>query len=324
MRILVTGCAGFIGFHLCLSLLKNRKYQVCGIDNLNRYYDIGLKKNRLKILKKNKKKFIFHKLDITDYNKLKNFFLKYKFDCVINLAAQAGVRYSIKNPSNYFNNNVIGFYNILEISRIFKIKHLIFASTSSVYGASNKFPLKEEGDTDKPISFYAATKKTNEVLAYSYSSIYKLPCTGLRFFTVYGPYGRPDMSLFLFTKAIFESKVVKLFNKGDHVRDFTYIDDVVNSITKIVSKPSAGKIPFSVYNIATSSPKKLKVFLKSIENMIGKKAKIKYLNMQQGDIYKTHGDNKKIAKKINFKPKIKLADGIKKFIQWYKEYYGKS
>ena len=221
------------------------------------------------------------------------------------------------------NNNVIGFYNILEISRIFKIKHLIFASTSSVYGASNKFPLKEEENTDKPISFYAATKKTNEVLAYSYCNIYNIPCTGLRFFTVYGPYGRPDMSLFLFTKAIFESKVVNLFNRGDHIRDFTYIDDVVNSIVKIVSKPPTGKIPFSVYNIATSSPKKLKVFLKSIESIIGKKAKIKYLKMQQGDIYKTHGDNKKIAKKIRFKPKMKLVEGIQKFILWYKEYYGK-
>ena len=231
------------------------------------------------------------------------------------------MRYSIKNPSNYFESNVIGFFNVLELSRIFKIKHFIFASTSSVYGNSNKFPLKEEQKTEKPLSFYAASKKTNEILAYSYSNIYKLPCTGLRFFTVYGPYGRPDMALYLFTKAIFNSKKVNLFNNGNHVRDYTYIDDVVNSVEKIITKKPDGAVPYSIYNVASSRPKKLKEFLKNIEKTIGKRAKINYLDMQQGDVYKTHGSTNKLINKIKYRPKMKLSEGIKRFVEWYKKYH---
>jgi len=321
MRILVTGCAGFIGYHLCISLLKNKKYKVYGLDNLNNYYDIELKKKRLNILKNNSIKFKFFKIDITNYNIVKKNFTKNKYDCVINLAAQAGVRYSIKNPSDYFRSNVEGFFNILELSRIFRIKHLIFASTSSVYGSSKKFPLKEESNTDMPLSFYAATKKSNEVLAYSYSNIYKLPCTGLRFFTVYGPYGRPDMALFLFVKAIFSSRKIKLFNKGNHIRDYTYIDDIVEALRKLIERPSNDKIPYSIYNIASSKPQKLMVFLKNIEKIIGKKANKSYYGMQLGDVHKTHASIKKLNKKIRYKPKMKLSKGIERFIQWYKEYY---
>ncbi|PPR41449.1 MAG: UDP-N-acetylglucosamine 4-epimerase [Alphaproteobacteria bacterium MarineAlpha5_Bin12] len=320
MKVLITGCCGFIGYNLCLKLLKKKNIRIYGIDNLNSYYDINLKKKRLSILKTSKN-FTFNKIDISKYNNLKKFFKKNKYDIVINLAAQAGVRYSIKNPSNYFESNVIGFFNVLELSRIFKIKHFIFASTSSVYGNSNKFPLKEEQKTEKPLSFYAASKKTNEILAYSYSNIYKLPCTGLRFFTVYGPYGRPDMALYLFTKAIFNSKKVNLFNNGNHVRDYTYIDDVVNSVEKIITKKPDGAVPYSIYNVASSRPKKLKEFLKNIEKTIGKRAKINYLDMQQGDVYKTHGSTNKLINKIKYRPKMKLSEGIKRFVEWYKKYH---
>ena len=320
MKVLITGCCGFIGYNLCLKLLKKKNIRIYGIDNLNSYYDINLKKKRLSILKTSKN-FTFNKIDISKYNNLKKFFKKNKYDIVINLAAQAGVRYSIKNPSNYFESNVIGFFNVLELSRIFKIKHFIFASTSSVYGNSNKFPLKEEQKTEKPLSFYAASKKTNEILAYSYSNIYKLPCTGLRFFTVYGPYGRPDMALYLFTKAIFNSKKVNFFNNGNHVRDYTYIDDVVNSVEKIITKKPDGAVPYSIYNVASSRPKKLKEFLKNIEKTIGKRAKINYLDMQQGDVYKTHGSTNKLINKIKYRPKMKLSEGIKRFVEWYKKYH---
>ena len=321
MKILVTGCSGFIGYHLCLNLLKYKKNVVHGIDNLNNYYDIKLKKNRLSNLKKQSKKFLFIKKDISNLRSLKKIFLKGKFDYVINLAAQAGVRYSIKNPSTYFNSNIIGFFNILECSRIFKIKHLIFASTSSVYGNSKNFPLKENEKTDSPLSFYAATKKSNEVMAHSYSNIYKLPCTGLRFFTVYGPYGRPDMSLFLFTDAILKRKKINLFNKGNHIRDFTFVDDVVTSINKIIKKPSKNKIPYEVFNIASSNPVHLKFFLKNIEKGLGKKTNVQFQEMQKGDIFKTHGSVNKIVKKTKFKPKVKIKTGIEEFLKWYKKYY---
>jgi len=321
MRLLVTGCAGFIGYHLCLKLLENSRNQVYGIDDLNKYYDINLKKDRLYRLKKYSKKFYFYKIDISNFDKLRNNFSKNKYDYVINFAAQAGVRYSIQNPSEYLKRNIIGFFNILEVSRVYNIKHLIFASTSSVYGSSKKFPLKEKENTDKPLSFYAATKKSNEVMAHSYSSIYNLPCTGLRFFTVYGPYGRPDMSLFKFSKAIFESKRVNLFNKGNHIRDFTYIDDAVVAILKIIPIPSRKKIPFSIYNIANSRPESLKMFLGKIEKTIGIKSKRNLMKLQIGDIYKTHGSIQKLYKKINYKPKTQISVGIERFIKWYKDYY---
>ena len=323
MKILITGCAGFIGFHLTLKLSNKKNVTLYGIDNINNYYDVKLKKDRLKIIKGNDSKFNFKKIDICDYSVLNNFFKKNKFDVVINLAAQAGVRNSIINPDAYFENNIKGFYNILDVSRKYKIKHLIFASTSSVYGSSRKFPLKEDHNTDKPLSFYAATKKTNEVMAYSYSNIYKLPCTALRFFTVYGPYGRPDMSLFLFTKNILESKKINLFNQGRHVRDFTYVDDIVNGIINAVKNIPKSEIPYSVYNLGSDSPHTLKKYLKIIESFSGKKSKVRLKSKQAGDVYKTHADVSNAKKNLGYKVNTKLEQGIEKFINWFKHYYKK-
>lgn len=321
MKILITGCAGFIGFHLAKKLLNNNKLKVYGIDNLNTYYDVRLKQDRLKILKKNTN-FNFKKVDISNFAKLSKNFKENKYDYVINLAAQAGVRYSITNPDTYFENNISGFYNILEVSKKIKIKHLIFASTSSVYGDQSKWPLKENYNTDKPLSFYAATKKINEVMAYSYSNIYKLPCTGLRFFTVYGPYGRPDMALFKFVKNINSAKRIKLYNYGNHYRDFTYVDDIVESIIRLIKKPSKEKIPYEIFNIGGSKPYHLKkTFLRYIEKILSKKALINNLPMQMGDIFKTHADTKKLQNKINYKPKTNLKNGINNFIIWYKMYF---
>ena len=323
MKILVTGCAGFIGYHLCNKLLDNKKNIVYGIDNLNNYYDIKLKKNRINLLKKKSKNFKFSKKDIKDLKILRKFFLRKRIKYIIHLAAQAGVRYSIYDPSTYLNNNVIGFFNILQISRIFKINHLLFASTSSVYGLNKKFPIAENYNTDKPLSFYAATKKTNEVMAHSFSNIYKIPCTALRFFTVYGPYGRPDMSLFKFTEAIFKSKKIELFNRGDHIRDFTYIDDVIISVEKLINKPSKNLIPYDVFNIGSSRPKHLKFFLRIIEKTIGKKTHIKLMNLQKGDVYKTHANVNKLSKFINYKPRISVNRGVKNFVEWYIKFYNK-
>ena len=320
MKILVTGCAGFIGYHLVSKLCKNNKFNVFGIDNINSYYDPKLKKDRLKILKKYQN-FTFSKLDMTNFKKLENVFKKNKFHIVINLAAQAGVRYSIENPRSFMETNVYGFFNILELSKIYKIKHLIYASTSSVYGSSNKFPLKEKEETSKPLSFYAATKKSNEVMAYSYSNIFKLPTTGLRFFTVYGPYGRPDMALFKFTDSIAKNKYLELFNNGNHERDFTYIDDIIDGIIGVIGKRPKGKIPFEVFNIGSNKPKHLKDFLRIIEFYLEKKAKVKKRNMQVGDVYKTHADVSKLTKTVGYKPKVGVKEGIEKFIKWYKNYY---
>jgi len=320
MKILITGCAGFIGFHTANFLLKNSKHKIFGFDNLNSYYDVNLKKQRLKILKENKN-FIFYKIDIKNKNLVKKNFNKHKYDIVIHLAAQAGVRYSIINPQQYLDDNIIGFFNIIDSSNDIKLKHFIYASTSSVYGNQNNFPLKEEFDTNKPLSFYAATKKCNEILAYSYSNIHKLPCTGLRFFTVYGPYGRPDMSLFKFTKNIIEKKNIKLFNHGRHVRDFTYIDDVINYINKILTKPSKKNIPYSIYNISSNNPKNLSHFINLIEKKLTKKSKKINLDLQQGDTYKTHGDINLIYNKTKYIPTVSLKDGIDRFINWYKKFY---
>ncbi len=319
MKVLITGCAGFIGFHLSKKLL-DLNFIIHGIDNLNHYYDINLKKNRLSILKKYKK-FNFKKIDISNFKVLESNFKLNKYDIVVNLAAQAGVRFSIDNPRSYLNSNIIGFFNILELSKIYKIKHLLFASTSSVYGDNKSFPLKEEFNTDKPLNFYAASKKSNEVMAYSYSNIHKIKITGLRFFTVYGEFGRPDMALFKFTKSIKNAKSLKLFNKGNHIRDFTYIDDVTESIVKLIKKPSNNKIPFQIFNIGSNNPKKLKEFLRIIEQILKKKSKQILLPLQKGDIHKTHADNNKLYKKINFLPKTTLNNGIKNFINWYRKYY---
>ncbi len=319
MNILVTGCAGFIGFHLSSYLLK-KNINVIGIDNINDYYDVNLKKNRLKLLKIYKN-FSFNKFDLINKKKIDLIVKKNRIKIIIHLAAQAGVRYSIKNPDTYFKNNLEVFFNILEVSRLHKINHLLFASTSSVYGKNLTYPSAENFYSDKPLSIYAATKKSNEVMAHSYSNIFNLPCTALRFFTVYGPYGRPDMALFKFTKNILENKNIQLFNNGNHARDFTYIDDVVSGIYSVINKPIKQNIPFNILNIGNGNPRKLKEYIKFIEQNLGLRAKIKKLPIQKGDIKKTHADISKLNLYSGYNPKISIEVGIKKFIDWYKEYY---
>ena len=320
MKILVTGCCGFIGFHITKELLNNKLYKVFGIDNLNSYYDLKLKKNRLKIISSSKK-FTFFKKDLFDKKKIEKIFKKNKFDIIIHLAAQAGVRYSIQNPNTYFKNNVVCFFNILELSKEYKVKHLIYASTSSVYGNVKVFPVKEKIDTNKPLSFYSATKKTNEIFAYSYSNIYRLRTTGLRFFTIYGPYGRPDMSLFKFIKNIFQNKSIELYNKGEHYRDFTYVDDITKGIISVLNKPSKKKIPYNCFNIGSNTPISLSKFIKVIEKELKKKAFKTKKPYQLGDIKKTHSDITKLRKYNGYKPKINIEIGIKKFVNWYINYY---
>ena len=319
MTILITGSAGFIGYHVSKKLL-NLNYKIIGLDNINNYYDINLKKKRLISLKKNKK-FSFNKIDLCNYIKLNNLIKKNKIKIIIHLAAQAGVRNSIKNPKNYFKSNLEGFFNILEVSRNNKIKHLIFASTSSVYGENNKFPLNENDKTDHPLSFYAATKKSNEVMAHSYSHIYKLPCTGVRFFTVYGPFGRPDMALYKFTNNIVKNKLIDLFNNGNHQRDFTYIDDVVDGVVSLIKKFPKKNTPYEIFNIGNGKSKKLIDYLKYIEKYLLKKAKIRKLPLQNGDIIKTHSNIKKLKNFTNYKPKTDIDLGISKFIEWFKDYH---
>ena len=268
-------------------------------------------------------KFEFKKLDISNINLLKKYIIKKKIDIIINLAAQAGVRHSIYEPEKYFKSNVRGFFNILELCREFKIKHLIFASTSSVYGASQNLPSDESHHTSKPLSFYAASKKSNEVFAYSYSNIYKIPITGLRFFTVYGPFGRPDMALYKFIDNIYMNKKIPVFNFGKHKRDFTFIDDVVESLYKIVNKIPKTKIPFQIFNVGSNNPKNLKYFIKVIERNLKLKAKINNLPLQKGDIKNTHADISNLIDEIGYKPRYDIENGIKEFISWYKAYYKK-
>lgn len=321
MNILITGCAGFIGFHLSNKLLN--KYKIIGIDNLNNYYDPKLKRDRLKILKKNKN-FSFFKVDLLNYNKINKIIKKNKIKYVVHLAAQAGVRHSIKNRKTYFKSNIEGFFNVLELCKKNNIQHLIFASTSSVYGNNINFPLKEKSNTDTPLSFYAASKKTNEVMAYSYANIYNLPCTGVRFFTVYGPYGRPDMAIFKFTKNILDRNFINLFNYGKHVRDFTYIDDIVDGIENVIKKIPKNKIPFKIYNIGNGKPRKLLEYLKIIEKLLNKKAKVKKMPLQIGDIVKTHADVNLLKKETGYRAKTNIEEGIKNFLEWYLWYYKKN
>ena len=335
MKILVTGCAGFIGFYVSKKLILEG-HTVVGIDSINSYYDIKIKLDRLKILKTYEKKFAFKKINIKNCQYLEKIFKKHKFDQVINLAAQAGVRYSIANPKAYVESNLIGFFNILECCRQFKVKHLIYASTSSVYGNNSPLPFLEKNHADHPIQFYAATKRANELMAHSYSSLYNLPTTGLRFFTVYGPWGRPDMALFIFTKNILEGKKIDLFNYGDHIRDFTYIDDVVNPLVKLIKKipkkntklrnnrnPSKSFAPFNIFNIGNNNPKKLKEFVQEIEKKLGLKAKVILKKLQSGDVYETFADTTKLEKYVNYKSQTNLKLGISKFVDWYKWYYKK-
>lgn len=314
-KILVTGCAGFIGFHLSKQLSEN--FQVIGIDNVNNYYDINLKKNRLKILKKNKN-FTFHKCDISKYKQLNTIFNKYKFEYIIHLAAQAGVRYSISHPDEYFNSNILGFYNLIKNIKKIKIKHFLFASTSSVYGTQKSFPIKETANSDFPLSFYAASKKTNEVMAYSYSNMFKIPSTCLRFFTVYGPYGRPDMSLYKFIDKLFKNQKLPIYNKGNHIRDFTYVDDVVANIKILLNHPPTSKNNYyQFFNVCGSDPRSLNDYLKVISKIANKKMYKKFLPLQKGDVFKTFGDNSKIMKITKYKKFSNIENGIKKFIDWF-------
>ncbi len=318
MNILITGCGGFIGYHLSNYFLQ-KGFPVYGIDNINNYYDIKLKLDRLKILK-NYKLFSFKKLDINEKVKLNKFISNNKIEYIFNLAAQAGVRNSFSDPKKYETNNINGFNNLLEIAKDNQIKHIFTASTSSIYGNNKKFPLKEKYITNDQLSFYALTKKINEITARFYSDTFDIKITVLRFFTVYGPYGRPDMSLYKFVDAIFKNKTINLFNNGNHIRDFTYIDDVVKSIYEIFQSRNRIKNKFSVYNICSSNPHSLKKYLKLIEHFSKKKAKIKNLPLQQGDIYKTYGSNSQLYKLTKYKPDTKIETGIQNFIKWYKSY----
>lgn len=332
MSVLITGSAGFIGSHLSKRLL-NEGYQVIGIDNINNYYDPQLKKDRLKQL--TCEKFTFVKADLEDLDTINGTFNKYKPQIVINLAAQAGVRYSLKNPHAYINSNVVGFTNILEACRHNKVKHLIYASSSSVYGANESKPFSTSDNIDHPLSLYAATKKSNELFAHTYSHLYGLPTTGLRFFTVYGPWGRPDMALFLFTKAIVNDEPIDVFNHGNMMRDFTYVDDIVESITRLTKRPAepnpdwtgtnpdpgSSYAPYKVYNIGNNSPVRLMDFIEAIEIRLGKKAKKNFLPLQAGDVPETYANVDDLYRDIDFQPQTFIQDGVNNFIDWYLEYY---
>ncbi len=319
-KFLVTGCAGFIGFHFSLKLIS-KGHLVYGIDNMNKYYDVELKKKRLSILKRKKQKFKFFKNDINDA-KLKEIFLKNKFEKVFHFAAQAGVRYSFENPQAYYKSNIEGLKNLIFLSKKYKIKHFVFASSSSVYGDSKRFPVTENFSTRNQRSLYASTKKNGEIMLHTCSELDKLPVTCLRFFTVYGPYGRPDMALFKFVKNILNNKNIEIFNNGKHQRDFTYIDDVVKMSYFASKEYPKGKIPFSIFNICGSKPRKLTTFIKIIEDLLNIKAKKRMLPFQKGDVLKTYGSNKKILRKIRFTP-TPLEKGISEFIKWYKKFYDK-
>jgi len=333
-KILVTGAAGFIGFHLT-NLLLNQNYQVIGLDNLNNYYTPKLKEDRLSHLEKHQN-FTFHKMDLKDKSAVDEIFATYRPDVVINLAAQAGVRYSIENPYAYVDSNLTGFMNILEAARNYPVKHLLYASSSSVYGGNKVAPFSTNHNVDHPVSLYAATKKSNELMAHTYSHLYKIPTTGLRFFTVYGPWGRPDMAYFSFTKNIIEGKPIKVFNHGRMERDFTYIDDIVEGIQKLIPlapKPntewdeskddlSTSFAPYKIYNIGNNQPVQLMKFINTLENLIGKEAEKVYLDMQPGDVLRTYADVSDLERDINFKPGTSIEDGLAKFVDWYKTYYG--
>ncbi len=321
--ILITGAAGFIGYHLSTRLCSEG-YNVLGIDNLNSYYDVNLKKNRLKFLtEKHPDNFIFQKIDITDMSSLELIQTKFNISSVINLAAQAGVRYSIENPREYIQTNIQGFSNILEFCRQFKINNLIYASSSSVYGNNSSFPSKEIDKTESPTSLYGASKKSNELMAYSYSNLFNINTIGLRFFTVYGPWGRPDMALFLFTKNMIENKKIDVYNNGNHSRSFTYIDDIVESIArlynKIADKDQAGS--YKIFNIGGENSVELMKYIKAIEDELKVKAKLNFLPKQPGDVIKSESDSSALENFISFRPETSIKYGIKNFIDWYRDYY---
>ncbi len=346
MKILITGTAGFIGFHLAKKLL-DRGDTVVGIDNINDYYDFNLKYARLaetgitreaenwhkKIQSDTYPGYSFIRMNLEDREEMNRLFEQEKFDKVCNLAAQAGVRYSLVNPHAYISSNITGFVNILEACRHHNIQHLVYASSSSVYGNNTKMPLSTSDNVDHPISLYAATKKSNELMAHTYSHLFGLPTTGLRFFTVYGPWGRPDMALFLFTKAILENQAIKIFNNGNMVRDFTYVDDIVEGIIRVIDSPAtiskkenpdvsySNTAPYKVYNIGNSSPVPLMEYIAAIEKTIGSEAKKEFLPMQPGDVPRTEADVTDLIEDLGYKPNTPVQIGIKQFIEWYKTYF---
>ncbi|WP_243293128.1 NAD-dependent epimerase [Bacillus sp. FJAT-47783] len=332
-KILITGSSGFIGFHLSNALLSEG-CQVVGIDNMNDYYDVSLKEERLRRLNK-KDQFTFYKIDLKDKQAIDKLFHEHTFDFVIHLAAQAGVRYSIDNPYAYVDSNLMGFMNMLEACRYHPVKHFIYASSSSVYGGNKVVPFSTNHHVDHPVSLYAATKKSNELMAHTYSHLYGIPTTGLRFFTVYGPWGRPDMAYFSFTKRIVEGKAIKVFNHGKMERDFTYIDDIVEGIVKlipVIPQPneswdetegdiSSSFAPYKIYNIGNNQPVQLEKFISVLEEKIGKRAEKEYLPMQPGDVFKTYADISGLEKDIGFKPNTGIEEGLEQFVNWYCEYY---
>jgi Nucleoside-diphosphate-sugar epimerases len=333
MKILVTGAAGFIGYHVARHLL-DRGDDIAGIDNLNDYYDVSLKEARLSRLREYKN-FSFEKIDITSSDNLNRLFAEKKFQRVVHLAAQAGVRYSLKNPLAYINANLAGFINILEGCRHYGIEHLVFASSSSVYGANTKMPFSVHDNVDHPLSIYAATKKANELMAHSYSHLYRLHVTGLRFFTVYGPWGRPDMSLFIFTRNILEGKPIDVFNHGKHKRDFTYIDDVAGGVVRVVDKlpepdsewsgdrpdPGSSNAPYRLYNIGNHNPVELMRYIEVLEECLGKKAVKNYFPIQPGDVPATYADVDDLIRDVDYSPATPVETGVRNFVDWYKKFY---
>lgn len=329
--IFVTGAAGFIGSYLCKKLLETfSDIKIIGIDCITDYYDVSLKEERLKMLASFVDKFVFHKVDIADKSFLDKLFLEYRPNVVVNLAAQAGVRYSITNPESYIHSNIIGFFNILEACRNYPVEHLVYASSSSVYGSNKKVPYSTEDKVDNPVSLYAATKKSNELFAHSYSKLYKIPSTGLRFFTVYGPMGRPDMAYFKFTNKLVKGEPIQIYNMGDMYRDFTYVDDIVTGIVNVMQKtPELTEVgvPYKVYNIGNNKPESLMYFVDTLEDCLIKegvlknKGKRELLPMQPGDVYQTFADVTDLEKDFGFKPKTSLKEGLGMFVKWYKEFY---
>lgn len=333
-RILVTGAAGFIGFHLCRRLLEEGR-PVAGLDNLNAYYSVRLKEDRLAILS-GYPRFSFHRLDLADRDGMGRLFAEGRFGVVVHLAAQAGVRYSLENPHTYVESNLAGFVNVLEGCRHGGVRHLVFASSSSVYGANTLMPFSVHHNVDHPVSLYAASKKANELMAHAYSHLFGLPCTGLRFFTVYGPWGRPDMALFLFTRAILEGRPIRVFNYGRMQRDFTYIDDIIEGVVRVMARPplpdpawrgdrpdpGSSYAPYRIYNIGNNRPVELDRFIAVIEEALGKKALREYLPLQAGDVPATCADVEDLAADVGFRPATPLETGIARFVSWYRSYYG--
>jgi len=333
-NVFVTGAAGFIGYHLSKRLLENGCH-VAGLDNLNPYYDVQLKKDRLARLT-SFENFSFYKMDLADKEVLEKIFESTQFDVVVNLAAQAGVRYSLENPQAYVDANIVGFVNLLEYCRHNHIQHFVFASSSSVYGANTKMPFSTHHNVDHPVSLYAATKKANELMAHTYSHLFGLACTGLRFFTVYGPWGRPDMALFLFTKAILDEKAIKVFNHGNMQRDFTYIDDIIEGVARVMGRlpkpdqtwngdnpdPGTSYTSYKIYNIGNNNPVELMEFIAAIEKALGRRAKKEFLDLQPGDVVATYADIDDLIEDVGFKPRTSIDTGIKRFVAWFKEYYG--